>query len=439
MSIFKRLTSALYRMAPPRVQHCITRTKALLRERLIDPKRFAKVQAEISVLEQQLRGKEQYRILFIVSVAAQWKQSSLFTALDESNLFVPSILLSPYSEKLTPIVLENYRHSLREMRSAGYTPIEALSKDGSLLDIHRQLSPDIIYYITPYDVLLPRPYRMATTYRHSLICYSRYGYVLDTRPEWHRISNLGYCWQVFLSSKVDEALYRKYSTFGGINAYATGPMIYDELKAAEARANPSTTNLPLVIIAPHHSIEPWGFALSNFLRLSDYLLTLPKRFAGRLLFAFKPHPHLRDKLYKHPDWGRERTDRYYEFWRNAPGCSLVTGPYADLFVRSSALLHDCAAFSVEYLLMGRPALFVRRKKQIPPKLNQIGQLAFTLQQLADTEEQIDIFLQQVARGEGQTDSTTQTELLSIALPNGTRSISSVIVERWIEKLSPKSI
>ncbi|KGN95857.1 hypothetical protein [Porphyromonas crevioricanis] len=437
MAGLSHFTSFLYKISPPRVQYVITQTKAWLRKRLVDPRHFRQVRRDVDLLYRQLKGKSHYRVLFIVSVAAQWKQGILFRLLEQNAHFEPAILLTPYSEELTPAVIDNYQTSLAKLKEKGYTPIEALSPDGQLLNIAKQCPPDLIYYITPYDVLLPKQYRMSSTYKHSLICYSRYGYVLDTRAEWHKIRNFGYCWQLFLSSKIDSDLYQRHSLFGVENGYASGPLIYDEIREALPKKE-NHEDLPLVILAPHHSIESWGFALSNFLRLSDYYLSLPHRFAGRLRFAFKPHPHLKAKLYRHSQWGRERTDEYYKFWDESEGCYLELGPYADLFAHSAAMVHDCAAFSVEYLLTQHPVLFIRRNHRLPPKLNEIGKLAYQLHQLADSEEQIDRFLESVAEKREVESSELWDSFRHLVLPHTEISIAQSIMSRLNELLNPAS-
>jgi DivIVA domain-containing protein len=59
-----------------------------------------------------------------------------------------------------------------------------------------------------------------------------------------------------------------------------------------------------------------------------------EKYADRIQWAFKPHPLLRDTLYQHPDWGKERTDAYYGRWESMPNTQLETGAYVELFKQS---------------------------------------------------------------------------------------------------------
>ncbi|MFC4666205.1 hypothetical protein [Falsiporphyromonas endometrii] len=425
----RSITSAIYKHSPKRVQFCITQTKAFLRERIVDPLRIPKIQSEIASLVQRVAKRERYRFVFLVPISSQWKHDLLYEALSKDPSFDVDILVCPTEFPMSSEVKEKYCFTLYEMRKSGYHPIEAVRSEYSLLPID-SLGADILFYITPYDVLMPQEYRMSCTYQEALLCYSRYGYLFDTTRQWHVNKNFGFLWQIFLSSKSDELLYHKYSTFGGTNGFALGPILIDNLRKAE-RETPKDAP-PLVIIAPHHSIEPWGYALSNFLRMADYFKTLPQKFEGRLKFAFKPHPHLKSKLYNLPSWGREKTDKYYTFWQKTPGCELQEGPYADLFARSAAMVHDCSAFCLEYQLCNKPALFIRRNHRIPKKLDEVGQLAFSLHTMADESYEIDVFLNRVAAHTIRQDLDKQKELSQKALPYGDRSVADVIV-RHIKK------
>ena len=79
-----------------------------------------------------------------------------------------------------------------------------------------------------------------------------------------------------------------------------------------------------------------------------------------------------------------------------PHAELTEGAYVDLFCRSSALVHDCSAFTVEYQIVGRPALFMRKNGRLPHGLNRAAQEAFALHDMADSAEDIDSFLQKIA-------------------------------------------
>lgn len=430
----RRFTSAVYRHSPKRVRYMITRTKAFVRERFIDPKRIPLIQKEVHYLAEQISNKEKLNFYFVVPLSSQWKHDILYRKLDKDPRFNVKVLVVPSNSQLSSDVQAKYHKALSEMKEIGYEPVETIRRDGSLLPFET-LDADILFYITPYDVMVASEYQIKNTYKTALLCYSRYGYLFDTTRQWHINSNFGYLWQIFLSSKSDEMLYRKYSTFGGTNGFALGPILIDNLREAASRIRPD--EIPLVIIAPHHSIEPWGYALSNFLKMSDYFLTLPVKYAGRLHFAFKPHPHLKAKLYDLSSWGKAKTDRYYEFWRSQPGCELHEGTYAELFARSSAMVHDCSAFCLEYQLCNKPALFIRRNHRVPPHLDEVGSLAFSLHTMADSVEDIDRFLDLVATRSISPDQELQQLLCQRALPYGTRSVSDIIVKKIKTRLGLK--
>ena len=85
-----------------------------------------------------------------------------------------------------------------------------------------------------------------------------------------------------------------------------------------------------------------------------------KSFPSRLI-AFKPHPILKPKLYKHALWGKERTDAYYHCWETMENTQLEMSDYIDLFMTSDAMIFDSVSFMTEYLYTKKPALFLCRE------------------------------------------------------------------------------
>ena len=50
------------------------------------------------------------------------------------------------------------------------------------------------------------------------------------------------------------------------------------------------------------------------------------------------------KLYSHPDWGKIKTDKYYDFWTENSNSSLEEGEYIDLFIDTD--LNDDIEFNI---------------------------------------------------------------------------------------------
>lgn len=62
-----------------------------------------------------------------------------------------------------------------------------------------------------------------------------------------------------------------------------------------------------IIWAPHHSLEDCGgLQLSTFLSYYKFFFELAQKYFNDIQIVFKPHPLLKEKLYQHPDWGKEK-------------------------------------------------------------------------------------------------------------------------------------
>ena len=124
------------------------------------------------------------------------------------------------------------------------------------------------------------------------------------------------------------------------------------------------------------------------------MLSLAEKYKDVIEFAFKPHPALKDKLYKFNEWGQERTEQYYEKWSTMPNTFLADGNYTQLFAQSDAMIHDCSTFSCEYLYTYKPVLFLL-KKTYSPLLTELGSSCLEMHYHAYHESDIEDFINNV--------------------------------------------
>ena len=130
-------------------------------------------------------------------------------------------------------------------------------------------------------------------------------------------------------------------------------------------------------------------------------MALADRYRDRVQWAFKPHPLLRSKLYRHPDWGRERTDAYFGYWAESGHCQLELGSYVDLFRQSDAMIHDSGSFLAEYLYLDKPVMFLQSVENIADFLNDFGLEAFGACEHARRFEEVESFVRALADGSGR--------------------------------------
>ena len=115
-----------------------------------------------------------------------------------------------------------------------------------------------------------------------------------------------------------------------------------------------------VIYAPHWSFVHPGNTRSNicpmstFLENGELILEFAKKHSG-LGWVFKPHPLLYTVLIHSGCKTKEQTDAYFNAWREL-GIVHDTPDYAELFVKSRAMITDSVSFTVEYPATGHPII-----------------------------------------------------------------------------------
>jgi hypothetical protein len=251
--------------------------------------------------------------------------------------------------------------------------------------------------ISARGIKLPKQYHI-NAFRDKLFCYLPYGYQ-TTNDE--SICNTRYCrisWLRFTESP----LVMENSPVLRRNIRITGSCKADDFEQHRRSkiCDPwkiKDRTLRRIIWAPHHSVAGGTLGYSNFLNQYNVFLELAQQYADRLQIAFKPHPLLRTSLYNLPEWGKKRTDEYYDRWRTLPNGLLAEGDYVDLFLTSDAMIHDCSSFTEEYLLTGNPVMFLA-KEGVEDTLNGFGRTAFALHYKGLTAQEIEHFITHVVLG-----------------------------------------
>jgi CDP-glycerol glycerophosphotransferase (TagB/SpsB family) len=151
----------------------------------------------------------------------------------------------------------------------------------------------------------------------------------------------------------------------------------------------------LIIWAPHWSVDKDNplLNMSTFLDFHETFLDLSSKYEDYFEFIFKPHPELKESLYRLSSWGRYKTDYYYSLWESNGNRYLNESAYIDLFNESDALIHDSGTFMVEYLFTGKPVAYL--KTNMVPKVhiyNQFGIEALSTHKILCDRNDIELFL-----------------------------------------------
>ena len=150
-----------------------------------------------------------------------------------------------------------------------------------------------------------------------------------------------------------------------------------------------------IIWAPHHTIDFFDKKnyFSTFLNSYKYLFYLSKKYKNSIDFCFKPHPDLKQKLYNHKDWGKIKTDEFYDYWKNCSNTIICESNYQNLFIESDALILDSISFAAEYLYLDKPYCFlVKDHFDYNSSLNLIGKQIFEIIEKSNDLDSLDNFL-----------------------------------------------
>ena len=383
-----------------------------------------------------LKRKKVINIVFIASSLAMWRFQKIYELLLKYPRFKVSIVIIPfisYSEEQQHTDIEILKSYFDGLNITYYVSNE------TLFDIRKELAPDILFYPQPYEGLFSPKYNYSN-FLDCLLCYIPYGFWMS-KGEWsYNLLLHNYAWKLFYSTelhKKDAQLIaynhgRNIEVVGYPNAdYFLGKTHNDVWKVQK-------TCKKRVIWAPHYTIFDGGYVeQSNFLWMSDFMLKLTREYVDKIQFVFKPHPKLRTALYKHPEWGKDKTESYYKAWETMGNTQLETGEFIDLFMTSDAMIHDSGSFCVEYHYTKRPVMYIARdfEKQVSDK-GEFGQMAMKLHYVANCEDDIVNFIENVVlKGDDPMKQGREYFFKQYLLPPNGKSVAENTLDILLKELS----
>lgn len=347
-----------------------------------------------------LKKKRKIKVLFIVVFESVWKYEQLYQRFELNDKYDPLLIIAPYNRKgISDAKLKDEVKDLSfKFKQKGYRVEYSFNLETKeWVKVNELIKPDLVFFTVPYNYTLEQ-FRIES-FRNSLCFYTPYAFVVIDRIELHYKSLF---YKYLCRYFVETEYHKNYASQFNIrtNIVVSG---YPGLESFKAQVQVDVWKLnensgvKKIIWAPHHTIPGDGAGLdySSFMEYYNFMFYLLEYFSGRIQIAFKPHPLLREKLYKHSDWGFDRTEKYYEQWREHPYGQLDVGEYSNLFKTSDALIHDCASFLAEYLATGKPSAFLLRNLNSRPSFNSVGDILFDVHYKCASQEEIFSFINSV--------------------------------------------
>ena len=343
----------------------------------------------------ELSAKKKIVVAFFMQTPSVWKLDRLYAAFEKMERFEPIVVVCPFNVHLNydksemAKVMSQTESFVKQM---GYRYFQTFDKaNGRWRNVRKEINPDIIFYTKPYKDTLPQYH--IYRFKDKLNCYAQYGIsCIDIYRTNYNLPFHNLLWRFFVETEYQRGYSQQYQTCGGTNTVVSGSLGMETLMLPDYKPvdvwKPQTKRKKRIIWAPHHTVD-YLFNFSNFFAYCDFMLELAEKYKDEIQIAFKPHPVLKFKLLN--IWGEERTEAYYQRWRDLPNGQLEDGYYTDLFLTSDAMIHDCASFTAEYLYTRKPTMFIVKDKDAN-HWNTFGQMCFDLHyhayQPADVEEYI---------------------------------------------------
>ena len=334
-------------------------------------------------------------VVFIVSSLPMWRAQAIYDLLQSDSRFSPHIALYPFPT-FSAAQKEEAMSGLQSYFKGKAIPFEDLSQESNPGQaLKNRLSPDIVFFPQPYNYLFGNDLD-SQHFTNSLNCYIPYSIRTSTGSKVYQTYLNETAWRLFYPSQLHYQEAKRILYNNGKNIRITGDPIIDLFQAPENTQVWKTQDKSKkrIIWAPHFSIIDNGIMhRDSFTWLSECMQEIAEQNKESIQIAFKPHPRLKSELYALPNWGKERTDIYYRFWQEGENTQLEIGGYVDLFKESDAMIHDCGSFSVEYLLTGKPVMFMTQDitKSIEGQ-NELGQQALLSHYHGHSKEDIIAFI-----------------------------------------------
>lgn len=337
------------------------------------------------------------RIMFYVYNLSAWKSDKLLMLLKNDIRFEPfivSYLYPNFTEKHNKEIEQNIVSHFKQMGVSFYSGFDF---DKKKLFKASLFKPDIVFFPQPYND------KWKDIPRGSLLAYIPYCFEMEeTRRFFFNSLFQNICWKYFVASDLHKELKSKFNVNHGSNIVVSGNPLADYFFDNHTPSDDcwpiKNRQIKRIIWAPHHSIMPNDYLdYSNFLSLADEMLEIAKKYRDKAQFVFKPHPALKEKLYKLDDWGVEKTDAYYNKWKELPNGNYCNGNYVDLFITSDALIHDCSSFTGEYLYVNKPVMYITDRTKIE-SFNSFADACFNMHYHGFSISDIENFINKVIDG-----------------------------------------
>ena len=396
-------------------------------------KKYKKI---IKKLRKKVLSGEKIKVGFFVIFDSVFPGKTIFEAMQVDEMFAPTIVIIPDTSRGDNnkfYQLHKTYNAFSKKYGKEYVCNSLDSQNNNFIDF--TLDFDIVCFANPYDLMTDKLFSVKYHAQKGILpIYVNYGSMPDYYAREHIINleSLNLCWKVFVDTQDNLNDVIEYTDMKGMNAVLSGYCKMDSLNKVQKKS----LERKKIIIAPHHTVNMPQFPLSNFLEYSDFFLELPAKYP-QIDFVFKPHPLLFVTLSRSELWGKEKVEQYINKISSFSNVEYQNGgDYFEIFINSSAIIHDCSSFLMEYLYTGKPACYMlKNQEEIKAIFAPIGQKCLANYYQVFNKNEIIKFIEDVVLQDNdpmkkERISFAQKEIM-VNYPNATDSIIKNIKEELI--------
>lgn len=351
-----------------------------------------------------VKGSDPIRVAFIASNFASWKVDQVVDAMKISGRFETKVLLGRMSNRIGETIADHEHQKLSShFKNKGFDVVDAFNMDDATIrETIRQIDPNVVFITNPHSLITKALHQEVLAER--LTCYVPYHHEVvaygDNREQYDQLSHNAF-WKVFVPHQTSKEYYRKTRMKGDKGVVVTGlpacEPLFERSREFSYHWKSQDGEKLRIIWAPHWLIRS-DLKLATIYELGDAIKDLAWRYRDRVEWVMRPHPFLKPTLDSHSDWGKARSDEFFQFWAESDFAQIEEGNYIDLFQTSDAMIHDSGSFLAEYLCVDKPVMYLKTETTAENYLNYFGQRALNACEVGRSIDDIERFIESLLSG-----------------------------------------
>ena len=318
-------------------------------------------------LRDKVRRGGKVRVAFVLTSEAKFDFASIYRAMQNKALYEICLFVFDEYYKDRLFNRDNYA-SLKEyalrLQRENYNVVWGYDDNDDPVAIE-SWKPDVIIYNSCYMSDSEEPHDLIKAVHNHLSCFVPYGMHVNRNHYYHFENETVFsAWIHFFDTRAAMSECMKTSFTSGSNAVLSGwPMLDEYADEPGMKGYPEAQKRPMVIYAPHWSIEAISNLASFHIHASRFIKLLAEN--PEMDFVFKPHPRLGPEIRMRENKGSETSIKYDDYlaycenWAHAANGSVVTdSSFIQLFKQAACLITDSFTFLLSWLPTKRPCIFI---------------------------------------------------------------------------------